>query len=121
MAIVELPACCWFVATSDSEPLDTDDEGYPHYETEAEVREAVTNLSEAYEGLTAEQIPQPCVEVTCNADCAEARFVDDDTYGIVHFPDMDTALSMLRADDWVIGFNNAVWHSHCAPARRESS
>ncbi len=115
MAIVELPSRCWFVATSDGEPLDTQGEGYPHYTSEAEVKEAVTNLSEAYEGLTVGLHAFACIEVTCNAGCPEATFEDDDTFGIVHFPDMDTALSMLRADDWVIGFNNAVWHGDCAP------
>jgi len=115
MAIVELPARCWFVATPAGEPLDPMGEGYPHYTTEAEVREAVTNLSEAYEGLNAGQHDRACIEVTCDAGCPEARFEDNDTFGIVHFPDMDTALSMLRADSWVIGFNNAVWHGDCAP------
>jgi heterodisulfide reductase subunit C len=118
MAIVELPARCWFVATSDGEPFDPMDEGCPHYTTEAEVREAVTNLSEAYEGLTVGLLPHACIEVTCNAGCPDARFENYDTGGFVHFPDLDTALSMLRADDWVIGFNNACWHADCAPGVR---
>ncbi len=115
MAIVELPSRCWFVATADGEPLDTQGEGYPHYATEAEAREVATNMAEAYDGLTVGFLSRACVEVTCNADCPEAKFEDNDAYGIVHFPDMDTALSMLRADDWIIGFNNAVWHGDCAP------
>jgi hypothetical protein len=117
MAIVTLPDHCWIVANPDGAPFDPDGDGFAHYQVEQHARDAAENLSEAYGPLGAVELPDPCIEVTCDAGCPEPKFEDHDTYGIVHFPDIDIALTMMRGEDWVVGFNHAAWHGHCAPVR----
>jgi hypothetical protein len=114
MAIVTLPAPCWYLVR-DGQPHDPYDHGPDHFESKE--RAFAGLLDDDDHGLTAAQYDKPCIEVTCIAGCGEAIFEDYDTGRQVHFPDLDTTLTMLRAEEWIVGFANAAWHDDCAPDR----
>jgi hypothetical protein len=113
MAITTLPTPCWYLVI-DGEEQGAHWEGPDHHESREAALAAFTDEDAAR--VEAKQYDTPCVEVTCNAACNNPRFEDYDSGRWMHLPDMDVALSMLRADGWVIGFGAAAWHGHCAPS-----
>ena len=69
---------CWVVRRADEDEY----EGERHYLTEREARDKVRSLAERDESATAEQLPEPCITLTCRG-CDYV--VDEDDEGAIHF------------------------------------
>lgn len=95
MAITIKSGRCWRIVLSDG--TDYNDDGVPHYDTEADAKEAITG-----EGLpaeaTAQQFPKPCVTVTCDECGTDSGAAD--RFSELHFPSLTEAQNVAAQSDW---------------------
>lgn len=106
--IITLDKPCWRLVDQNGDDHTNNDDTTTHHDSEAEAIQYASEGKPA--GFAAKQYAAPCLTVSCTG-CAE-EYEDPDTYGTVHFPDLDTVLGAL--DGWKVGPGNEARCPDCA-------